>query len=669
MSIYKARNLLNRGDGCLYEDLPKEFEIEFEDNVVIKTTKNKLIYSNYFWLFHRTYDKLNILSTHFVDNVLKGKPLTTDTHIKLLTIIGRDVRDAYDYELPQDINKIALLDQIITNNIYNHVTFLASAYVTTIDILDFIEVTNYEPIKEIVDNTQPNKESIARCYNSVRNILLNDPDISHNNLVGSIRSGMVNMGQVLQCVTVRGFLTELDGTILPNPVMTNFTEGLNTLYNILAESRSGAKALFFNDTKIKDTEYFARRLQLLCMTIEDIDYHDCGTTEYLHKRITPPYKDKDTGTSYPGDLTFMVGKLYLDEETNTLKEITGDDPSLYNKVLKVRSVLYCKAPNKHQICKTCFGRLSLNVNAGAILGHLCPATTTDKSTSAVLKTKHIDLSSTGRSMELDEVGRKIFKINKSDNLFILQSYLKNKNLRIIFNRDESIGLSDVFTFSSLDNINPNRISSITEIGIIYEEKGYDVSMTVDLGDSSKKPIMTLDFLRYIKQHKLITDSKGNFIFDMNNWNFDLPILRLPEVELNYSEHSSQMARLIESSMEKIEERSRPDSPDSTLEDLFMLVNSKLNVNFVCLEVIIYASMVNNIGEQGLNRGSPIRALGVSKNIIAGRSLSAGLAYQEQDTLIINSESFIKGNRPDNVLDVNIDPKEVMKALKERKRRR
>lgn len=667
METYSARDLLNRGCDHLFEDLPKRFNLVFEDNVVLEATRNKVIYSNCFWLFHRTYDKLPILSTHYVDNVLKGKPLTTNTDRKLLTIIGRDVRNCYDFELPEDINNIAKLDQIINNNIYNKITFLSSAYVTTIDILDYIGVNDHEPIKTIVDNTQPNKESIARTYNEVRNIIMNDPLLNNNNLARAVRSGMVNMGQVLQCVSIRGFLTELDGTILPNPVMTNFTEGLNTLYDLLAESRSGAKALFFNDTKIRDTEYFARRLQLLCMTVEEIDYHDCGTTQYLHKRITPPHKED--GVSYPGDLVFMVGKLYLDEETNTLKEITGDDPNLYNKVLKIRSVLYCKAPNKHKVCKTCFGRLFLNVNRGAVLGHLCPATITKQSTSAVLSTKHINMSSVGQTVELDNLGKQIFRLNKTDNLFILQSYLKDKNLRLIFNRDETVGLKDIFSFDSLDNVNPNRISAITEIEVTYNEKGAEISLVVNLGSSSKKPIMTLDFLKYIKQHKLVTDSKGNFIFDMSKWDFNLPVLRLPEVEHNYSEHSSQMAQMIESSMKNIDERSKPDSPDSTLEDLFMLVNSKLNVPMVCLEITIYASMVNNIGEQGLNRGSPVRALGVSRNIIAGRSLSNGYAFQEQDTLIINSQSFIKGNRPDSVLDVNIDPKNVMEALRKRKRNR
>ena len=668
MEVYKARDFINSNEE-VFNNLPKSFQLEFEDNVTLPVTKNKLIYSNEFWLFHRTYNKLPILSRHYVDHVLKGKFLTKDTHTKLLTIIGRDVRDVYDYELPEDINKIALLDQIITNNIFNKITFLSSAYVTTIHILDFIEINNYPPIKELVDNTQPNKESIARTYSEVKNILLTDPNIANNNLINSVRTGMVNIGQVLQCVSIRGFLTELDGKILPNPVMTNYTEGLNTLHDILAESRSGAKALFFNDTKIKDTEFFARRLQLLCMSIEEIDYNDCGTTEYLHKRITAPYVDKEAGVNYPGDLNFMQGKMYLDEETNTLKEITGDDPSLYNKVLKIRSVLYCKAPNKHRICKTCFGKLSLNVNAGAILGHLAPATTTKQSTSAVLSTKHLNTSSIGQSIELDEIGKRILKLGKTDNLFTLQPYLKTKSLKIVFNREETNGLSDVFTFSSLDNVNPNKISSITNIGVIYTDKGSEISLSIDIGSMNNKPIMTLDFLKYIKQHGLVTDTKGNFIFDMDEWNFSLPILRLPEMEHNFSDHSNQMAQIIESSMANISERSKPDSPDSTLEDLFILVNSKLKVNMVCLEVIIYASMVNDIGEQGLNRGSPVRALGVSRNIIAGRSLSNGLAYQEQDTLIINSESFIKGNRPDSVLDVNIDPKNVLIALEKRKRNR
>ncbi len=667
MHKYNARDLLNRGNSCLYEDLPDSFEIEFEDNVTITSSKKKLIYSNYFWRFHREYQNLPILSTHHVSNVIKDKALTSKTHAILLTIIGKDVVKYYGFELPKDINKIALLDQQITNQIFNEVTQLAEDSITTIDILDFIEINDYPPVKSLVDNTKPNKESISNTYTKVRSILLTDPEIKDNNLVKAVRSSMVNINQVLQCVTIRGFLTELDGAILPNPVMTNFVEGLGTLYDFLAESRSAARSLFFNDTKISDTEFFARRLQLLSMVVECIDYNDCGSTEYLNWRVNPPNKDIAKGINYPGDLTFMFGKLYLDEETGELKEITKDDPSLYNKVIKLRSPLYCKAPNPHQICKTCFGRMSLNVGEKSILGHQAPATTTNQSTGAVLATKHLSMSSTGQTIILSKEAQRVFKINKEENLFILQPYLKDKKVRIMLNREEVNGLADVFTYDNIDKINLNRISSITGVAVVYTEKATDINVVIDLVETNKKPIMTLEFLKHISFHKWTTDIKGNFVFDMSSWNFDNPVFKLPEIEYNFSDHSSQMAEKIESSMKKIDERSRPDSPDSTVQDLFMLVNSKLDVNLACLEVIIYASMIDDVDKQGLNRHSKSRALGVSRSLIAGRSLSNAYAFQEQDTFLVNSESFIKGNRPDSVLDVNIDPKNVIKALRDGKR--
>lgn len=669
MFRYNARELLNRGGSCLYEDLPDSFEIEFEDNVVITSSKKRLIYSNYFWRFHREYSKLPILSTHHVSSVTKGKSLSSKTHGLLLTILGKDLVECYNLELPQDINKIALLDQEITNQIYNEVTQLSEAYVTTIDLLDFIEVNDYPPIKDLVDNAKPTKESIANVYEQARNIIMNDPAIKDNNLIKASRSGMVNIGQVLQCTTIRGFLTELDGAILPNPVMTNFVEGMGTLYDVVAESRSGARSLFFNDTKISDTEFFARRLQLLAMVVETIDYNDCGSTDYLNWKVSPPSKDALKGINYPGDLMFMMGKLYLDEETGLLKEITKDDPTLYNKVIKLRSPLYCKAPNKHQICKTCFGRLSLNVGLGAVLGHLAPATTTKQSTGAVLATKHISMSSMGQTIVLTKEGHKVFRINKEQNLFILQPYLKDKKCKIMFNREDLNGLSDIFTYDNLDKINLNRISAINSISIIYNEKGTEIAINISLTETNKRPIMTMDFLRYIVTYRWTTDVKGNFVFDMEHWDFENPIFKLPEIEYNFSDHSSQMAQIIESSMEKIDERSKPDSPDSTLQDLFMLVNSKLEVNLACLEVIIYASMIPDIDGKGLHRGSSVRALGVSKSLIAGRSLSNAYAYQEQDTILISSESFIKGDRPDSVLDVNIDPKGVINAIKKGTRKR
>jgi hypothetical protein len=101
--------------------------------------------------------------------------------------------------------------------------------------------------------------------------------------------------------------------------------------------------------------------------------------------------------------------------------------------------------------------------------------------------------------------------------------------------------------------------------------------------------------------------------------------------------------------------------------LFELVNSKLNVNIALLEVIIYAAMVKNAaeGDYGLARNSPNRTLGVSKQTLVNRSLSAAYAYEKQTMTLSDPASFFNKNRPDSIFDVFVAPRETVMFYKDK----
>jgi hypothetical protein len=340
----------------------------------------------------------------------------------------------------------------------------------------------------------------------------NEKDLKNNSLVKAVRSKMVNSNQVAQCVAVRGFLTEVDGTILPTPILSNYTRGLNSLYDLVAESRSAAKSYYFSESPLQDSEYFARRLQILCMTVEKIHYEDCGSTDYVNWLVNPPTFDDNGKMVYPGDLKFMLGKYYLNESTGKLDVITHDDSSFYGKVIKMRSSLTCKHHDKHGVCEVCFGKLAKNVSRFANIGHLSCATMTQQTSQSVLSTKHLDASSVSANIVLNSVSTNYFILNQSKNSYILKPSLAKKTVKIVINRDEAPGLTDILAVESVDNINPIRISSLTSIEIsVEDEKGIDGDILY-VNQENRKAVFTIDFLKYLKNFRWTTDSKNNFLF-------------------------------------------------------------------------------------------------------------------------------------------------------------
>lgn len=664
MLLYQAKEIAHSPIFSIQEPV---FQICFDDGEVIETTLKKTLYSHYFWRIHREYPELPILKRHHVQSVLNGRPLNSGTHIELLSVILKDCCEHYKLFLPEQTEYLLGMIYEITNTVYNEASKLSEPYVPSLDILDLIEVIEYPPIKEINDNTQPTDISIRETYAKVMDILTNDPALKHNPLVKAVNSKMVNANQVLQCISIRGFPSEVDGTILPVPIMTNYTRGMKTLYNYVAESRSAAKALYFSEAPLKKAEYFARRLQLLCMVVESIANHDCGTDRYLHWRVTPPQKDPNGKVVYSGDLKFMIGKYYLDEETNKLKQITGDDPNLHNKVLKIRTALYCRTHNPHQICEVCFGGLSRNISRYANVGHLCSATMTQQTSQSVLSTKHLDSSSVSPDILLSELKARFFTINKDKDSYLIRKDFKDKNVRIVINRDNAIGLTDIDNIDSIENVNPTRVSAIEYIDFQYRTKNEEIAIPIDISQENRKAVLTMEFLRYLKVFKWRTDNRNNFVFDLTNWDFDLPIFKLPDMEYSFSDHSNQIEKVIESNMKSIAERSTPQSPVSTLQELFVLVNSKLNVNMAALEVIIYATMIADPDDYQMARHSENPVLNVTDTVLRNRSLSPAYAYEKQIEVITSPRSFFKMNRPDSVFDVFIRPKEVIHHYRQKRK--
>jgi hypothetical protein len=234
---------------------------------------------------------------------------------------------------------------------------------------------------------------------------------------------------------------------------------------------------------------------------------------------------------------------------------------------------------------------------------------------------------------------------------------------MVVNRDEAIGLTDILSIEDAANINPIRVSSIESIEIIVTSKGVDISTPIFVNQGNRRAILTTEFLTYLKEKRWETDSKNNFVFDLEDWNYTLPIMKLPDMEYSYSDHSHQIAKMIESSMKNISDRSAPHSPVSTLQELFALVNTKLNVNIAALEVLIYSTMLPAKDTYGLARNAPNPVLGIGDLVIKNRSLGAAYAFECQSVTLSDPRSFFKLDRIDGPLDAMISPFEVVEHYK------
>jgi hypothetical protein len=684
LKTLSARYLLQYSTAALWDLLVGTFNLKFDDGTVITTNYRATGYSSYFWRMHREYPQTPILPHHHLDVILKGQVISAKTHIRLVGSVFWDVVECYQLKTPLQRDPLVKMVYEIVNELYVDLSHRAEAFVVSVDILDCLQVIDYPDIAPALLELNNSQESIDRAYNALITSLNKADDLGDNALARATRSQMVNQNQVLQCVGPRGFPTEVDGHIFTYPVLRSYTQGMRSLYDFAAESRSAAKSHYFAESPLQVAEYFARRLQLLAMVVERIHYEtvpvedpetqqrqyfdngDCRSTNYVRWIVKPPQK---TGNDvYPGDLTFLEGKYYLttDEkgqpDTNELKVLKVNDEQLVGKTILLRSVLTCRDADPHAVCQVCFGRMADNFNHETNVGHNCAASITRQTTQSVLSNKHLDASSKAEPLMLNEITSQFFVTKGKNNAYYLRKDIVQSKPRLLIAQADVSNLTDVYIAPRIEDLDLTRISAIDMIALELEKRVPPYRTQMQISQHGQMAILSHDFLHYCKQHKWVSDSKYNLVFDLSDWNPDLPLFVLPAMEYSYSQHSGQIANLIESRIKDLTDRNRPDSPIRTLIDLFNLVNTKLNVNIALLEVIIYASMITDGPNDlyGLARNSTTASLGIARATLRNRSLSTAYAYEEQMKLIMDPRSFYQLDRPDCILDAFILPEAVVK---------
>jgi len=374
MNQYNARDLLNMPLESLW-GLPNErHEILFEDGKKIQSHTRETILSVYHWFPLLKYEQAPILPAYHI----AGRQFTSKLQIQLINAAIWGIHAHYNEE--PDTGDLALLAFETIGRYYNDFTTKLSEYVMTLSMFDVLEVMDHPDVVKANREVKPTTLSIAEeCYPAIENAIMTSPQLKGNPIAEAAKAKTLKMGQLLQCVGPRGFITDIDSTIFPHPIMTGYIEGMTSLHDVMIESRSGSKSLIYNKDLLRGTEYFNRKTQLVAQYVQRLQPGDCGTPHLIDMPILT-----DT-------LKNFRGKYYVNE-AGVLDWIRGDETHLEGTTLKMRSVLGCIHPDPQGVCATCYGRLSFSVPKGTNIGHISAVSMGDKITSSVLATKHLDSS-------------------------------------------------------------------------------------------------------------------------------------------------------------------------------------------------------------------------------------------------------------------------------------
>jgi len=625
--------------------LPNEQMILVFDDGELTTYGRASIISWYYWEIHRTYPTAPIYKSHHVGNG-HYKP---SVHLNLASNIMWDTYFALN-EVPS-VDHLCRLVYGITGELYNDMTYRLESHITTVSLLDYVEIHEHPVSVEMREKTRPTDDSISDAYATMKHLLYKTNEMPNNNVTKFCRADLVSAGQVVQSVAPRGFVTEIDSRIFRHPIMNSYTEGMLSLQDSLVESRSGAKALLAQKDPLEHTEYFNRRMQLGCSVIQNLHMGDCGTKRTVKFKVRSE------------SLNQVAGKFYEVTDENgdkSLQVVAVNQKSLIGETLKLRSSMVCEHPDPYGVCSTCMGQLALSVPRGTNIGHVAATELCAQVSQAVLSTKHLDVSSSAVSIDLSEYDRKYVYIGQSGDKIYIKKPKKFTKMSLVVDSADVKHIGDISRIEDVTELSSTKMSSCRYIKLIIEnEEDEDV---VVLGVSSGKNLssLSLDMLMHLKDNGWSLNEDGHYVIDLTGWEYSKSILILPMKHMNMLDFMDIIKVMVESTSKSKDEVGGEhkrlvdyDSLSHALTDLHLIVAEKISVNIAHLEIIIRSILIRNdaAGDHRLPLPKTPILFGSYRANMENRSLSGLMAFEAQSKAFRRAESYAITNRMDHPMDV------------------
>jgi hypothetical protein len=437
MRTLYARDLLNKSLEDMLEMPDEKFRLVFDDGELVTNTR-RTIMSHAHWDVGRAYPKTPLLLHHHIGNV----PLSQDLLLDVLSFYTRDVHNAYGADYDREEMWLTIYRNV--NTVYNTFIVHCEEYITTSDILDYLEIFDHPEVVAANAEVRPNQNSLDDCYDRLTNTLKNSPELDHNSVVQAVKAGFVKVNQVNQIIGPRGYMTDIDSNIFEIPILSGYFEGITSLHDSMIESRGAAKALTFTKKPLRQVEYFNRKMQLSSSNVHHLVMGDCRTSKYS---VIPMNKNL---------LKCMEGKYYI-ADNDDLVAIRKSDTHLIGKTLKVRTALWCALRGKASVCSCCFGELAFSVPRYTNLGHICSTEMCQEGSQLVLSVKHFDGSSRVVDIDINESDARYVKAGHRPSVLALNSKLvKYKPYLLLPASGKSIegaeGLTNITTKINVDTV-------------------------------------------------------------------------------------------------------------------------------------------------------------------------------------------------------------------------
>lgn len=655
-----VRDILKLDEDEIWNILPHEritdkIKLTFDNGETHVVGSRETIFSNYIWKFHRKYPKTQLLPEHH----LMGRILDKNLYLKLLG--EAYFRCYYDNESIGASREILMgVLYEITNKIHNLISGVKlSKYVTSFTTLDLLDIADHPRIKKAYMDLKPpgmpQTTSIEDVYNVIEDVLKRDDSMVKNPLAFAVRCNLVDMNQAKQMVGPRGSPTDTDNHIFSKtPILSSFVHGMVEVVDCLTESRSAAKAHFYQKGPMEKSEYLNRSVQLLAMTLKNLHMTDCGSKGFIYITV-----DKNKAVTLAGSRQIC--------DDGTQRFLTEDQlKELHGKTIKIRNIIKCQHPDPVGVCIHCFGAIGISIPHGTNLGYASSSTLLGDVGQNLLSTKHFVSSASGTEVEVKgELSNWIRKGSKT-NTFVLAPNLRKEVISLIIPKEQGEGLNDVLY---VDNTRVLQKHLITQLqSFVFEKTLRNGTLEYhehQLFMDNNAANLTYEALEYVKQRGFTISASNEFIIPLDKWDYSKPMFEIPVKQYSTIDFMLSLNRAITGAVTTNKQNSPGsrvvdyNSPEEALMFLYGLVNSRLDCSISHISVIVYSLMCADPANNDYSlprKGAPNKLVSFNR-IMKNRSFSSFLAFERQYKPLIAPMTYLIKNRPPHPMDSIFIPKE------------
>lgn len=635
LPVVKATDLLDLSEQEIFEFPHDVFELVFLDGSHI-TTRERTAFSWVLWDVHRAYPNTPLLVRHHIGDAI----ITPKTHVKILTHIKNDCLATYD---PMNTGSMFSINELIHktfNRLYNVLTVRLEAYVSGANALDVLEIISH-PVVAAANNAifaQPDIDAkfIAEQHDIIASVLEKDESVKENSVAIAYRNGLVKGAQLLQCISSRGFMSEINNRNFKVPMLHSYSTGMRTLTNYACDSRMATISALMQETVMRDLQYANRSFQILNDDIRNVYYVDCGTMEGEKIIIDSAAK-----------LAQYTGMYRM--QNNKWVMIDTKDLSLLNQPITLRTMVNCKHPDRHGVCIKCIGELASGIVPTDKIGQFIAGHLQQKNSQNGLSVKHFSANAFDVEYELNDLATNYFYLDEEDgsNIYLKEEVVKNNGI-LVFNGDE---IKEIVNLQPLvekgEDFAPSRHSSVTSVTVSTDDGTIKENVGVDIG-SVTNAYLSQEAVYYILKDSITVNERGDWVVDLKEWDIEEPIFRLPRQKVD----TVQASKRFEAFLKGLRKRNNDAKGFYTTDyDNFgeaIMGLQALSIDYsptpvTHLQMMLYGVMANNPDEFDYRLPDPKnRQVGkfVTFNDKVGYgNLAVAMAYEKQGSILLQPTSY------------------------------